>query len=123
MKKVFKLSMVSLIALFAMFTLVGCAKVSESFAEKINEKAEAKEYYTYEELVEKLGDPTLDVSGSISIGGLEVKPTGVAVWVDGYENMDDVEEALEDGKTIKSLTVTFLDGNATKAEYDEEKSE
>ena len=119
MKKVFKLSMVSLIALFALFTLVGCAGINADFAAEINEKAKVDEHYTYGDLIDKLGDPTVDVSGSISIGGLEVKPTGVAVWVDGYENMDDVEEALEAGKTVPTLYVTFVNGKAASAEYEE----
>lgn len=116
MKKIFKLSMMSLVALFALFALVGCAGVSQSFADEINEKAEAKENYTYEQLKEKLGDPTIDVSGSL--GGL-LDVSGVVTWAKGYENLEAMNEALEEGKTVKTLVVTFFNGRATAAEYKE----
>ena len=113
MKKVFKLSIVSLIALFALVTLVGCgAGITEKFADKINEKVSTEECYTYEQLVEKLGEPTEKAV---------VAGTGLAVWVDGYETLEEIADALEDGKTIKSLSVTFLAGKATHAEYEEVK--
>ncbi len=116
MKKVLKFTSIALVALFALFTLVGCSKINEDFAAEINEKAEAKENYTYEQLKEKLGDPTVDVSGSL---GDLLGVTGVCTWAAGYETADEMEAALEDGKTVKTLVVTFLNGRATAAEYEE----
>ncbi len=119
MKKIFKLSMVTLVALLALFTLASCGGVSQKWADKINDKAETDEPYTYDELIKKLGDPTIDISGSLSIGGLEIKPSGVVTWANGCDDKDDYEAALKDGKTVETLVVTFVNGNATGAVYKE----
>ncbi len=116
MKKILKLSMMSLVALVALFTLVGCAGINQNFADEINEKASAKENYTYEQLKEKLGTPTVDVSASF--GGL-IDVTGVVTWAKGYDSLDAMNKAVEEGKTVKTLVVTFLNGRATAAEYNE----
>lgn len=119
MKKIFKLSMMSLVALFALFALVGCAGINDDFDDEIEEKAEAGEHYTYEELVDKLGKPTVDVSGSIDLGFIEVEVTGVVQWSKGCESAEEVDEKLEAGKTVPTLYVTFVNGKATAAEYEE----
>lgn len=116
MKRIFKLSMVSLVALFALFTLASCAGINQGFADEINEKAKVDEHYTYADLIDKLGDPTVDVSGNL--GGL-IGVTGVVQWSKGYDSLDAVNEALEAGKTVPTLYVTFLNGKATSAEYKE----
>ena len=68
MKRIFKLSIMSFVALFALFTLVGCAGINADFAAEINEKAKVDEHYTYGDLIDKLGDPTVDISSNL--GGL-----------------------------------------------------
>lgn len=119
MKRIFKLSMLSLVALFTLFTLVGCAGINADFAVEIENKAKSEEHYTYDELVEILGEPTINVSGSVSLPGVEIKPTGIVQWSKGCSNKDALDAALEAGKTVPTLRVTFANGKATGAEYEE----
>ncbi len=114
MKRIFRLSVLSLVALFALFTLASCSGVSQKMADDINAKAEAKEYYTYDELVKKLGEPTkgLKVDGGDLFG-----VTGAVIWAKGFDDWDSYQEAVDEGKTVKVLTVTFLNGKATIAAY------
>lgn len=116
MKKIFKLSMMSLVALFALFVLVGCAGISDDFADEIEDKAEAGEHYTYEELVDKLGEPTVKAAAGL---GDVLGVSGVVQWSKGCENADEVKEKLDAGKVVKTLYVTFLNGKAMSAEYEE----
>jgi hypothetical protein len=119
MKRIFKLSIMSFVALFALFTLVGCAGINADFAVEIENKAKAEEHYTYDELVDKLGEPTINVSGAISLPGVEIKPTGIVQWSKGCADKAAFNAALEEGKTVPTLYVTFLNGKAVSAEYEE----
>ena len=116
MKRIFKLSIMSFVALFALFTLVGCAGINADFAAEINEKAKVDEHYTYGDLIDKLGDPTVDVSSNL--GGL-IGVSGLVQWSKGCDSADAVEEALEAGKTVPTLYITFVNGKAASAEYKE----
>ena len=114
MKRIFKLSMVSIVALLALFALTSCAGINQGFADEINKKAKVDEHYTYAELIDKLGDPTVDVSGNL--GGI-IGVTGVVQWSKGYDSISEVNAAISEGKTVPTLYVTFLNGKATSAEY------
>lgn len=116
MKRIFKLSLMSLIAVFALFALVGCAGINEDFAAEIGEKAKVDEHYTYADLVDKLGEPTVGLS--TNLGGL-IGVSGVVQWSKGCEDKDALNEKLEAGKTVPTLYVTFVNGKATSAEYKE----
>ncbi len=116
MKRILKLSLLSFVAIFALFTLVGCAGINEDFAAEIKEKAKVDEHYTYADLVDKLGDPTIDVSSNL--GGL-IGVSGVVQWSKGCADKAALDEKLEAGKTVPTLYVTFLNGKATSAEYKE----
>ena len=100
-------------ALLLVVVLAAC-NIKESTAEKIDEAFEAGEPWTYEEVVDKLGEPTVSyvVAGS-----------GVAMWYKGYDSVDEAMEAYEDGKTLKAIMVTFAAGKAIDAEYDEDSKE
>ena len=119
MKRIFKLSAISLIALVMLFTLASCAGINADFAVEIENKAAAEEHYTYDELVEKLGEPTINVSGAISLPGVEIKPTGIVQCSKGCADKEAYNQALEVGKTVPTLYVTFLNGKAMSAEYKE----
>ena len=107
----------SLLVLFllAAFVLVGCG-VSEKYADKVNKAAEEKEYFTYEEIVDDLGDPTYKVGGDLGV----FDENGIYVWVKGCDSLEEVKEKEEAGKELKAITITFFGGKATKAEYSEE---
>ena len=106
----------SLLVLFllAAFVLVGCG-VSEKYADKVNKAADEKEYFTYEEVVDDLGEPTYKVGGDTGI----FDENGVYVWVKGCDSLEEVQEKEEDGKKLKAITITFLGGKAIKAVYSE----
>ena len=100
-------------ALLLVVVLAAC-NIKESTAEKINEAFEAGEPWTYEEVIDKLGEPTVDYVAAGS---------GMAVWYKGYDSMEEAMEAYEDGKTIKAIMVTFAAGKAIASEYEEESKE
>ncbi len=116
MKKVFKLSMIALVALFSLFTLASCGGVSESMADDINLAAEKDEHLTYTELVDKLGDPVINLYDSV------FTKSGVVTWAKGYDNADDYQAALEAEKEVPVLVVTFVGGKATSATYSDGKA-
>ena len=109
MKKVIS-AFLSLVLLAGMiFTLASC-NISESYAEKINKAAEAGEHYTLEEVLEDLGEDAIDIT---------VLKTGVVVAVKGCSSLDELEDKLDDGKTVKGIIVTIVNNKATKAVYKE----
>ena len=107
MKKI--LSLALLLALTLMM-LVSCGNISESYAKKINNAAEKGEHYTYEEVLEDLGDDAVDAT---------FLKSGLIIAVKGCDSVEDIEEKLEDGKTLKGIVVTVAVGKATFAEYKE----
>ena len=114
MKKIISKILAFVGGLLMVFSLVGCG-VSQSTADKINEAAKAKEHMTWTEVVEILGT---DYVASFSIGDADYV-TGVVVWYQGYETYEEVKQALENGKTVKKISVDFFLGEAISAEYEE----
>lgn len=112
MKKVFKLSMIMVVALFSLFALTSCGGVSQGMADKINDAAKNDENYTYTDLIDKLGKPVIDLT-------IEVlnSRSGLVTWAKGYDNYDDYEAALKDGKDVEILIVSILDNKARTAEF------
>ena len=107
MKKVIS-AFLSLVLLAGMvFTLASC-NISESYAEKINKAAEAGEHYTYEEVLEDLGEDAVDITA--------VK-TGVIVAVKGCSSLEDIKAKLDAGDEVKGIVVTVALGKATGAKY------
>ncbi|MBR7101804.1 MAG: hypothetical protein IKC74_05900, partial [Clostridia bacterium] len=80
----------------------------------INEAAKEKDYYTYEEVKDDLGDDIVD----ITIAG-----NGVIIAVKGCSSVEDIEAKLEGGDTVKGIVVTVVLGKATGAAYREIKAE
>jgi hypothetical protein len=107
MKKVLYLfTMFSFLFLFA-----GC--VSERYANKVNKAAKNNEHYSYSEVIDDLGDATIDATA----GGKYA--TGIAVWVKGCDDLEEAHEKYEDGKKLYSLTITFTAGKAVSATWSE----
>ena len=111
MKKIISLI---LVAVLLVCTLASCSNISESYAEKINEAAKEKDYYTYEEVKDDLGDDIVD----ITIAG-----NGVIIAVKGCSSVEDINAKLENGDTVKGIVVTVVLGKATGAAYREIKAE
>ena len=98
------------LALSLVFMLVSCGKISESYAKKINAAADKGEHYTYDQVVEDLGDNAIEIA---FLG------TGVVIAVKGCESVEDIKEKIEDGKTVKGIVVTMLANKAMSATYKE----
>ena len=111
MKKIISLI---LVAVLLVCTLASCSNISESYAEKINEAAKEKDYYTYEEVKDDLGDDIVDIT---------VAGNGVIIAVKGCASVEDINTKLENGDTVKGIVVTVVLGKATGAAYREIKAE
>ena len=105
---------VTLILVFAMsvLALVSCGNVSESYAKKVNKAAEDKEYFTYETVMEDLGEDAVSLVDPFT-------NTGFVISVKDCDSIEDIEELLDEGKTVKGIVITFALGKATKAVYKE----
>lgn len=106
MKKFYAL----LVALVLVLSLTSCSKVSQKYADKINKAAEAGEYYEIEKIRKDLGDEAVEVI---------MLNSGFIYAVKGCESWDDIEDKLDEGKTVKGLIITIVNGKATAAKYDE----
>ena len=107
MKKVIS-AFLSLVLLAGMvFTLASC-NISESYAEKINKAAEADEHYTYEEVLEDLGEDAIDFT---------ILKNGVVIAVKGCTSLDDIKAKLDAGDEVEGIIVTVDKGKATGAKY------
>ena len=117
MKNIFKKVFGFCAALVMAFSLASCG-ISAKTAEKINVAAAKDEHWTYAEVIEKFGEPT--VNSYVAIGSLS---GGVVQYYVGYDSMEEVKAALEAGKTVKVLTITFVGDKATDASYEEKTKE
>ncbi|MGM9969373.1 MAG: hypothetical protein ACI35S_03150 [Anaeroplasma sp.] len=98
------------VAIFTLVLLVACSNISKSYADKIDKAAEKKEYITYEQAMDDLGDEAVSIV---------VAKTGVIIAVKGCKSLEDIKAKIDDGKTIKGIVITVLLGNCTDAEYRE----
>lgn len=96
------------LAFVCVFMLFGCG-LSQSDADKINEKAKAGEHLTYAEVVDKYGEPTyeLNLVGKASC------------WIEGVTKEEYVEKGAEAFEGSKVLVVEFLADKAIAAQFKE----
>ena len=99
--------LVSLTLIFALL-LTGC--VNQGMADKINKKAESDEGYTYEQLIEDYGTPTVDL---VFLG------TGGVIYVDGCKDAEEVKAKVDEGKKLKAVSVNIVGNKVIKAEFGE----
>ena len=106
MKKLFAI----LVALVLVVSLTSCSKVSQKYADKVNEAAEAGECYTLAQVKEDLGDEAIEII-------VPVINTGVVIAVKGCESYDEIEAKLDEGKETKGIIIVIAGGEAKSAEY------
>ena len=114
MTKTFKSLCAIIVCALAVLTLASCSaqKQYDKYAEKIR-VAEAKgEAITYAEVIDKLGQPTLNATASILGSG----ETGYAVWYADCADLEEVSALHEQGKSVPYIQITFAGGKATNAE-------
>ena len=114
MKKIISTVLVCVLMLGAMLALASCSNISEKYAEKINAAAEADEHYTYADVKEDLGEDVVDIT--VTVMG---STSGVLIAVEGVSSLDELEDKLDNGETVKGIVVTILNSKATKAVYKE----
>ena len=114
MKKIISMTLVCVLLLGCVFAFASCSNISESYAKKINKAAEADKHYTYEDVKKDLGEDVVDVTVSL-LGSTN----GILVAVKGVSSLDELEDKLDDGKTVKGIIVTIVNNKATKAVYKE----
>ena len=107
MKKVISAFLATVLLVGMIFTLASC-NISESYAEKINKAAEADEHYTYEVVLEDLGEDAIDIT---------ILKTGVVIAVKGCSTLDELEDKLDNGEKVEGIVVTMVAGKATAAAY------
>ena len=110
MKRIVSLVLTLVLLVGCVATFASCGKISQGYADKINKAAEKDDHYTYEEVIDDLGDDAVD---------LTLLKNGVIIAVKDCDSWEDIEEKLDAGKTVKGLYVTVVLGKATSAEYRE----
>ena len=95
-------------------TLASCG-INAKTAEKINVAAAKGDNWTYEEVVDRLGKPTVD--GYVDLGVLG--KGGIVTYYVGYDTYEAAKAAYDEGKTVKILTITLSEGVAKEAKYSE----
>ena len=110
MKKIISMFLVCVLLACSMLVLASCSNISESYADKINKAADKKEHYTYEQVIEDLGDEAIDITAMGS---------GVIIAIKGVTSLDELEDKFDEGKPIKGIVITVVLGKATKAAYKE----
>ena len=107
MKKIISAFLAAILLVGSVLALVSC-NISESYAEKINKAADAGEHYTYEQVLEDLGDD------AVVIG---VKALGIIVAVKGCASLDEIEDKLDAGDAVEGIIVAIKLGKAVSAKY------
>ena len=103
MKKFIKIFVVMIAVLLSVTTLTACSKCNQKYADKINEKAEAEKWLTYEKVLKDLGKEAKDAT---------IEAFGVRGGL--------ITLTEEKGNVKKVLVVTIADGKAVSAVYTEE---
>ena len=112
MKKIVSALLVCVLLVGSVFALASCSNITESYAEKINEAAKNDEHYTYDEVMEDLGDNAVDATVT-----LLNSTNGLIIAVKGCETTEEIKEKIDAGEEVKGSTVVIVNNKATAADY------
>jgi len=118
MKKAIRIVSAVLLVVLAL-SLVACGSVSKDYADKINNAAKEDKHLTYSDVKGDLGDPA--VNGVVTAGGSG--ETGLCVWYAGCKTTSEAKEKRDKGEKVPSISITFVNGKATVAVYNEDSKE
>lgn len=106
------IAIITLVMLLSL-TLTSC-KVTESYAEKINDAYESGNPLSYNDVMKKLGKPF-----SSEIEGTPSEATGYAEWFEGYVEGEESKFVKDNkkGKKINAMYVEFINGKAIGAKF------
>ncbi len=108
MKKFFRAISVAF-ACFGMILLVSCSKVSQSYADKINNAKEKNgEYMTLDQVRSDLGDEAVEIL---------ILNSGIIVAVRGCTTLDQVKEKIKAEENVEGILIIIAAGKATSANY------
>ena len=113
MKRILSMILACVLLFGCMCALASCSNVSQSYADKINEKAAADEHLTYDEVMKDLGDDAVDLTVKI------INHSGVIYAVKGCSTWDDIQAKIDAGETVKGVVITIVSDKATAAVYKE----
>lgn len=99
--------------LLSLAFLTACSGISQNYADKINAAAEEEEYISLDDARDKLGDDRVEIL---------VLNSGVIIGVKDVDNLDELEDKIDEGESIKGIVITVLAGDCTSASYREIKT-
>ena len=112
MKKSVRLISFLLLLATLCLCLASCGKISQRYATKLNKAAQNEEHYTYDEVLEDLGDYAVDLTNPIT-------HTGIIVAVEGCKTLDDIKDLYDARQKAEGLMITVLAGKVMSATYKE----
>ncbi len=113
MKKVTKFLALVIATMLCATLFVACSKVTQDYADKINEAAKNGNHYTYDQVMKDLGDGVLDAT--LGTDGFK---SGIVTAVKGCKTKEDVEAKMKSGESYEVIVITFLADKATLAKYE-----
>ncbi len=96
-------------------SLASCGKISQKYADKVNEAAEEGNPLTYTEVCDDLGDSAIKLVEGEKLG----LATGIVIAVKGCETLEEVQAKIDEGKTVKGIIITIAVNKAVSAKYTE----
>ena len=112
MKRILSALLVCVLLVASVLTLASCSNATESYAKKINDAAAEDKHYTYDEVMEDLGDEAIDLTLS-ALGS----HSGTIIAAKGCKNWDEIEDKIDAGEDVKGVVIVILGNKATKATY------
>ena len=103
-----------ILVIFAGITIYTKTRITEKYAERINNAYASKDYFTYNEVMSRLGKPF-----SSEITGTPDSATGYCEWFEGYVKGEESKfvKDYQKGKRIKAIYIEFLNGKAVGARF------
>ena len=102
-----------LLMLLSVLVLAGCSKITESYANKVDEAAAADEHLTYAQVIKDLGEAHSDATVDVPVIGRN----GLCIWYAGCDSETDARAKVTNGETVYVLTITFAGGKAIDAAW------
>lgn len=89
-------------------------RITEKYAERINNAYASKDYFTYNEVMARLGKPF-----SSEITGTPDSASGYCEWFEGYVKGEESKfvKDYQKGKKVKAIYIEFLNGKAVGARF------
>ena len=116
-KNIILFSIISVVIIAAIITtivIINKAKISQKYADRINNAYAEGTPFTYNEVMVRLGTPF-----SSQIDGSPTNATGYAEWFEGYKEGEEAKfvKAYRAGKVVDAIYIEFVNGVAVGARF------